>query len=219
MKKYSVFLFDLDGTLVDSSKSIIKALELMEEKLHLQVIPLATKKKFIGPSLAESIPQYYGVAQEDLSHAIDVFREVYKEKTTMMTVVYPYVEETLMYIKQHNQTTGVATLKYIHAANEAMEHTNILHYMDVVEGTTTEMSTKAELIQNAITKLGCEKEDVVFFGDSVYDGVGAKAVGVDFVGLSYGFGFADKTTLDAMDCVQVLEKPEDLLSFVKEHLS
>ena len=218
MKKYKVFLFDLDGTLLDSSKSILTALELMEKELQLEVLPLETKKKFIGPSLAESIPQYYGVSQADLPHAIDVFRKVYKEKTNFLTVVYPFVEETLGYIKEKGCTTGVATLKYINAANEAMEHTKILHYMDVVEGTTTEHSSKGELIQSAMEKLGCDIEDVVFFGDSVYDGVGAKEMGVDFVPLAYGFGFEDKTALATMDCVHVLDKPEDLLDFVKKHI-
>jgi len=58
----------------------------------------------------------------------------------------------------------------------------------------------------------------VMMGDSRYDGEGALEAGVDFVPLTYGFGFSEPGSLVGLPTVFTAEKPEDLVQFVKEAL-
>ncbi|MEG2073664.1 MAG: hypothetical protein RRY54_02740, partial [Angelakisella sp.] len=60
------------------------------------------------------------------------------------------------------------------------------------------------------------KEQVVFFGDSPYDGVGAREAGVDFVALTYGFGFLEPNSLVGIPSVFCAAEPMELVDFVKQ---
>ena len=57
---YRLFLFDLDGTLVDTSPGILEALRRMEQELGIAPLPQKTLEKFIGRTLDWSIETYYG---------------------------------------------------------------------------------------------------------------------------------------------------------------
>ena len=57
---YRLFLFDLDGTLVDTSPGILEALRRMEREVGAEPLPQKTLEKFIGPPLEWSMETYYG---------------------------------------------------------------------------------------------------------------------------------------------------------------
>lgn len=57
--------------------------------------------------------------------------------------------------------------------------------------------------------------DVVLFGDSRYDGEGAREAGVAFVPLTYGFGFAEEGSMEGLDCAAVAREPEDVYRFIR----
>ena len=61
--KLHYFLFDLDGTLVDSSGAILASLRLMEGRLGLPPLPEEDLRKFLGPPLKESLSRYYGASR------------------------------------------------------------------------------------------------------------------------------------------------------------
>ena len=60
-----------------------------------------------------------------------------------------------------------------------------------------------------------DKSTAVLLRDSRYDGEGAMEAGVDFVPLTYGFGFAEPGSMDGLVCTAVAEKPEDVFRFVQ----
>ena len=63
-----------------------------------------------------------------------------------------------------------------------------------------------------------DRSAVLMMGDSRYDGVGAMEAGVDFVPLTYGFGFTEPGSLDGLPTVFTAKQPKDLVRFVKESL-
>ena len=76
---YRLFLFDLDGTLVDTSPGLLEALRRMEQELGVEPLPQKTLEKFIGPPLEWSIETYYAADAETAARWARVYRRIYGE--------------------------------------------------------------------------------------------------------------------------------------------
>ena len=88
---------------------------------------------------------------------------------------------------------------------------------DALVGRSEACPTKADTIREAMRLLDWQgTADVVLFGDSRYDGEGAKEAGVAFVPLTYGFGFAEEGNMEGLDCAAIAREPQDVYRFVRE---
>lgn len=217
MKTYKAFLFDLDGTLVDSSPSIYASLRNMEQSMGLTPVPNELLYKFVGPPLSDSFRTYYHATDEQVPAMLENYRIDYRENTTQLSIVYPGVEELLEYLSTHGCLIGIATLKHLQAAESTMEFSGLRKYIHAISALEdNRKSDKGTLIKECMEQLGgISPEDVVFFGDSPYDGIGAREAGVDFVALTYGFGFLDPDSLDGIPYVFNATEPLQLVDFVK----
>ncbi|MEG1874066.1 MAG: HAD hydrolase-like protein [Angelakisella sp.] len=219
-KTYRYFLFDFDGTLVDSSPSIYASLRNVERIKGLTPIPEQELFRFVGPPLSEAFVNYYHAAPEEVPELLRTYRADYQANTAPLTTVYPGVPELLKYIKENGCMVGVATLKNHAAAERTLRDLGLLQYVDgltaLVDGVKI---TKCELIEQCLALLGNPPRDqAIFFGDSRYDGVGAMEAGMDFVALTYGFGFLEPGSLEGIPTVFCAAQPKDLGEFVKNSL-
>ena len=62
-----------------------------------------------------------------------------------------------------------------------------------------------------------EKEEVVLIGDSIHDGKAAKETGIDFIGVTYGFGFKSKDDMKEYNPVLCPESVQDIIDFFKKN--
>ena len=87
-------------------------------------------------------------------------------------------------------------------------------YMDVVVGMNDrETMTKEDTIRQAMSTL-CISNNVLMVGDSVYDFEGAAKVGVDFIGVLYGFGFKKEDAKIYSSKFKFIREPKELLNLV-----
>ena len=77
-KRY--ILFDLDGTITDSSEGITKSVQHALKKLGIEENDQAMLRRFIGPPLDESFEKFYGFDKEKALKAVDYYRERYSDK-------------------------------------------------------------------------------------------------------------------------------------------
>jgi phosphoglycolate phosphatase len=96
-----------------------------------------------------------------------------------------------------------------------IRHFQLIDYFDIISGAHIDRhDKKSALINNCINILGIEKSDCVLIGDSEYDAIGAKEAGIDFIGITYGFGFKDESDLDAYNhvgCAVNIKELEQIL--------
>lgn len=186
-----VILFDLDGTVIDSKEGIFNSIYYVFKKLSMKEDDSSVLNKFIGPSIASSFRNLYGMSDEDANHAVDIYREYYKSKGIMECSVYDGLEALLIKLKQQNKKIGLATKKPEQFAIEIMEKCNLIQYFDYICGSSLDETNddKSHIIARCAEELSNGNLDtVVHIGDTYYDVIGAKQANVECIGVLYGFG-------------------------------
>lgn len=213
---YRLFLFDLDGTLIDTSPGILDALRRTEQKLGVEPLPQATLEKFIGPPLEWSFMTYYHVDENTAKAWANVYRELYGADGVRLSRVYPYIPETLHFIREHGGLSAVTSLKQDDMVAITLGCYDMAPLFDAIVGRSDRHPTKADTIRRAMELLHWQDcSSAVLFGDSRYDGEGALEAGVSFVPLTYGFGFSEPGSMEGLSEVAVAREPIDVLHFVQ----
>lgn len=94
------------------------------------------------------------------------------------------------------------------------EKEKVKKYFDVIHGVDgDDKLTKSLIIDKCIKELNFNSRDTIMIGDSIHDYNGALESGVDFIGVSYGFGFSKKMTSDFIVCSDTAQLLNEILSF------
>ena len=216
MKSYSTILFDLDGTLSDSSQGIINSIIYALEKYDVNDYDMPLLRKFLGPPLHESFEKFMGVAKEKSLQAVKLYREYFSSKGLFENEIYGGVSDLLQNLKENGKTLIVATSKPQLFTDRIMEHFNLAKYFDFIAGSNmdTTRSKKAEVIEYALSECNIkDKSKVVMIGDRAEDMIGTQTVGVDSIGVEYGYGtFDELKNAGATYIVKTVGELKDLLS-------
>ncbi|SES88544.1 phosphoglycolate phosphatase [Enterococcus malodoratus] len=191
MKK--IVLFDLDGTLTDSSEGILNSVRYMLEKKALKVPDLATLHTFIGPPLDETLNHLYGLNKDESQKAVEIYREYYAEKGIKQLAVYPGIEEILETLSA-DYVLAIATSKPEFYAKKILADVNLSSYFTGIFGADLagERSKKTDVIAYALEQL--EGDSAVMIGDRKFDIIGAKENHLKSIGVLYGFGDLQEMT-------------------------
>lgn len=207
MSKYQVVLFDLDGTLIDTSRGIFNSVRYVEKQMGFQPVADEQLGRFVGPPPVQSYMANYGVSEDVAREATKYHREYGLKYGIYEAEVYPGILELLETLNSEGVKLGVCTLKRQDVAEKVLEHFGLLEYFDVVVGIDQQESlTKAGTIEIALQSMQQnDKAGVVLVGDSVYDAEGAGEAGVDFLGVLYGFGLKGQQSFCVVATVQELK--------------
>lgn len=108
--------------------------------------------------------------------------------------VYPGVPQLLERLQREGVKTAVATLKAQTTADKIFAEFGLSTAFDLVLGTDASApKTKAQLLEECLDRLQCAKGHAVLVGDSKYDAEGAQQAGIDFIAVTYGFGFKSES--------------------------
>lgn len=188
---YQTILFDLDGTIINSKIGVTHSVQYALKQFGIGVADLQLLERFIGPMLVHSFQEFYHFSKKDALQAVDYYREYYSEKGVYQNEVYAGIPELLEELKAHNKTLAIATKKPTYYAKIILEDIGLTHYFAEIAGSNMDhtRSTKQEIIAFVLEQIG-QKSDVsmVMIGDRKYDIGGAKACGIDGIGVLYGFG-------------------------------
>lgn len=185
MKK--IVLFDLDGTLTDSSEGILNSVRYMLEKKGLPIPDAETLNSFIGPPLTDTLQELYGLTEDEGNAAVKVYREYYGEEGIKQLSVYSGIEDVLAKLEKE-YCLVVATSKPEFYAKKIIETTGLARYFSGVYGAdlSGKRSKKTDVIAYALDQL--EGTSAVMVGDRKFDILGAKANFLRSIGVLYGFG-------------------------------
>lgn len=212
---YNRILFDLDGTLTDPGVGITNSVAYALEKWGIRVEDRRVLYPFIGPPLTDSFTKYYGFSHEDAVCAVEYYREYFRDKGIYENEVYPDVFEMLEKLKEKCKTVILATSKPEEFAVTILKYFDLMKYFDVVAGSTFDGSRlkKADVIRYAFDKGGInDYSNAVMIGDREHDIFGAKEVGIDSIGVLYGYG--DLAELQNAGATHIARSVEEILSYI-----
>ena len=212
MKEY--LFFDLDGTLTDSAPGIIRSAKYAMSHFGI-TLDDRTMHRFIGPPLAESFRNLCGLSERDSLEAIRLYREYFAAKGMFENSVYEGVAEMLRHLKESGKILAVATSKPEVYAKQITDHFGLTPYFDVIAGAALDHvhMTKSDVLQNAVCGVGLRDLSLgLMIGDREHDVLGAKALGMETLGVLYGYGSEEE--LLRAGAAALAQTPKDVTAYV-----
>ncbi len=208
-KKYETIIFDLDGTLLDTSPGIFGSVRFAEQQMGFAPIPEEQLRVFVGPPPKLMYQKVYGVSEEAAIQATAYHRQYSREKAIYEATPYPGMKETLSALQRQGYKLAVATLKGQKIAEKVLKIHGLSDFFQAIVGMDeAESFTKCKTIQVAMAQTGTTGV-ALMVGDSEYDYIGACEANVDFVGCTYGFGIDPAATR-----YPLIQTPLELLEYI-----
>lgn len=215
MDEYNLILFDLDGTLTDPGEGIRNSVAYALEKYGIEVEDILTLNRFIGPPLAEGFQQFYGFSTEQAAQAVSYYREYYQDYGIFENCVYKGIPELLELLRAHRKTLAVATSKPEVYAKQILKHYGLEPYFDCVVGGNLDGTRckKHEVIAAVLEQYPASAGyRAVMVGDREHDIIGARQMGLDSVGVLFGYGSAEE--LNKAQATALAATVADIATFV-----
>lgn len=211
-----VVLFDLDGTLTESAPGITRSIAYAIEAAGLPPLDGATLLRFVGPPLFDSFRDIAGLDDAGARAAIEAYREYFIARGMYENSVYPGISQLLQALSDDGRRLAVATSKPTPQAVPIVEHFGLSGFFELVRGPETDglHATKADVVRDVLQTMGISAgPGVVLVGDRSHDVLGAHAVGIECIGVVWGYGSRDELLSSGADViVSDVEELADLLA-------
>ena len=192
--KYDLVIFDLDGTLMDTSKSITKTVNSAMEELGKKQYFIDECVKFVGggvSGLSRNIlgkEKYEDVTNEEMEKVIRKYYDIYFDYG-----VEPYegIPKLLDFLEQNGVKKGIVTNKDHETALSAVDKKLFKWKFDGIFGSNEkEYPNKPNPynVDRMAQNLNISKEKILFVGDMLVDVNTAKNAGIDIIYCKWGFG-------------------------------
>ena len=184
---FEVYLFDVDGTLVDSAIDIVGAIQGVLASTPKHDVSFDHIKGYIGRHLVDLFqdlfPRY---TPEQIDALVVEYRRIYPLRNHAATRAYPGVADALAKLGGRKST---ATTKGTPTTRIVLEQFGLLPFFDHVQGTDGfPAKPNPDVIFKALEGLGAKPSDCLFVGDSPADMEAAQRAGVRSCAVTYGYG-------------------------------
>ena len=186
MKK--AILFDMDGTIMYTLDDLTESVNYSLEKLGYKKRSVDEVKSFVGDGIKKLMERALPENKEKLDEAYEIMLDYYHLHAMDKSRPYEGVLYVLNELKKKNLKIGIVTNKNQRAAEGIVEK-YFSGIIDTVVGAKKfrKLKPDPEPMLIALKKLGVEREDVIFVGDSEVDIKTAKNSGVSFLGAAWGY--------------------------------
>ena len=188
--KYSLAVFDMDGTILDTLDDLTNTLNLSLEEAGL---PLRTKdevRSFVGNGVGKLIERALpeDTPETEREKFFEVFARNYKLHCADLTRPYDGVPELIAELRARGVKTAVVSNKVDFAVQQlAEDYFPGLFDIAVGEREGVKRKPAPDSVLAVMDALGVRREETVYIGDSDVDAETAKNAEVDFIGVEWGF--------------------------------
>lgn len=193
---FNYILFDLDGTLTDPKLGITSSVQYALRALGIEEPSLDKLEPFIGPPLADSFREFYGLDEGQIETAIAKYRERFNDRGIYENEIYPGIAEMLAALKASGKKLSIASSKPTRFVERILDYFDIRTYFDVIIGSNMDgtRSKKEEVVEEALRQMlpsgmtpAEKKAAVAMVGDRRFDIEGAREHGITSVGVAFGY--------------------------------
>jgi phosphoglycolate phosphatase len=209
-----LFVFDLDGTLVDSRRDLADSANAMLARFGAVPLPEDRVIAMVGDGAPMLVQRACAAAGLSLvpEGALGYFLEVYDTHLLDNTRPYPATHDVLKSVSQ-KATLAVLTNKPERASIRILEGTGLLPFFEHIVAGDGPWPRKPDPqgLEWLMSKTGTSRSSTVLVGDSIVDLRTARAAGVRICLARYGFGFDSLLAEQLHSDDRVIDSPSDLL--------
>jgi phosphoglycolate phosphatase len=190
MPVFDLYLFDLDGTLVDTRRDIAEAVNHVLQLHARPVADLTTVVSWVGDGLDDIMKRAFHTDESEfVNDLVDEFRSYYMAHCTDFSYVYEGCSETLTSLQEGGAHLSVLTNKSQDLSLEILERLGILQFFDHVVGSSDAALRKPNPsnLLSLIRDIGTSKERTLMVGDSRNDILVARNADVASCGCTFGY--------------------------------
>lgn len=217
------YVFDLDGTLINSLNTIGEAFNKQIIKQKLKPIELKKYNYLVGDGpkvLTERAVEYlikrdnFNLTNFEKSKLIEILYKDYMDYYLKMDDIYSKafngIKESLDYLKENNKIIGICTNKPMEATKIVVENVFGKDYFNYIIGLEEKYNEKPDpqMMKVLMDKLNLKNEEIAYFGDTSTDMLTAKNLNIYAVGVTWGFRTKDELIKYGAD--RIIENPLEI---------
>lgn len=211
--KFDTIIFDLDGTLIDSSDGIAEAVNYSLRMMNQPEQPISAIKPFIGDALSKMYPAFTDAPIDELCHH---FKVKAAESVVRSTRPLEHVDSILPELKSKGIRMGIASTKISKHIKEILELLNWSEYFEVFVGgdDVRQVKPHPEAFNLALSRLDASPDRSLVIGDTINDVLAAKEVPVKVIAVKSPYGGSEK--LRASEPDHFIESITDLTRLLSQ---
>jgi HAD superfamily hydrolase (TIGR01509 family) len=184
---FPVYLFDVDGTLLDSAPDICGAIQAVLATTSIDPVPDEFLRRYIGRHLVDLFRDLFpGHSEARIDQLITDYRAVYPRRGHHSTKPFPNVVPTVAALGGRKST---ATTKGTPTARTVLEMFGLAPHFDHIQGTDGFPAKPApDVIFKSIEALGVKPKECLLVGDAGPDMEAGRRAGVNICAVRYGYG-------------------------------
>ena len=215
MKKIKHVCFDLDGTLIDSYKTIYKTTVKTLLQLGIEEPPPEAEfHKRIGHHFLHIFRDLY-IPVTDIEEFIDIYEDYYFDFIDD-SVIYPGVPEVLKELKKDKIKISLLTTKGQDQADKIIDHFELRHYFSLVMGRRKDLAIKPspESLHFICNELMAAETETLMVGDSELDIICGKNAGASSCAVTYGYRSGE--ILHSVGPDFIVDKADELIKIINK---
>jgi phosphoglycolate phosphatase len=214
-----LFIFDLDGTLVDSRLDLANAVNATRGHMGMESLDNERVYTYVGNGAPVLIRRALGeqATEAEVQEGLEFFLEYYREHDLDYTVLYPGVKETLERLRAAGKRMAVLTNKPVRMSSAIVEGLGVgPYFFRVYGGNSFEFKKPHPIgVETLINEAGVTREATLMVGDSSVDVQTARNAGIACCGVTYGF--QPETLVDPAPEI-LIDRMEELVGRVEKNM-
>lgn len=186
-----LLIFDLDGTLVDSSKDLAIAMNATREHAGLKPIDPDLVYRYVGNGAGELVRRALGpdAGEQMLRESLVFFLDFYSNHALANTVLYPGIQDAVAGLSAGGHTLAVLTNKPSRISIDVIHHVGLSSHFARIYGGDSMPEKKPDPggIDELRSEFGTPQPETMMIGDSAVDVLTARNAGVRSCGVLWGF--------------------------------
>jgi len=187
-EKKKCIIFDMDGTLVNSSLTIANAINHVRQNLDLEPMEQEYILRLVNDHTINPAEVFYETETFETKHE-QWFSEYYTKNHSDELVLYEGIKELLEVLKDKDHILGVATNAYRKSTLESLKHLGVYDYFDgvVCYDDVDNGKPHPDMLYKLLDDLDISKEEAIFIGDGPRDEVASERANIPYIMVDWGF--------------------------------